>query len=142
MVISKINIIPWILQRLKANMGIKRRRKNYGVETAESAGNKAVGTSPGPYHTQKFAWDPFGTWPSYKVERIHHVMLVRGESRYHVQWQGIPESGMTWEPARNLQDDDSRALLEIFNAERATLESVRGLVSFMLIMTQSRVDGG
>ena len=107
-------------------MGKNRRRQNYGVESTNSVGAKVVGTSPGPYRTPKFAWDPYGTWPAYKVERIQHVMLVRGETRYHVQWKDIPESGMTWEPERNLQDDHSRGLVEAFNAERATLESVRG----------------
>ena len=96
------------------------------IQYIHTAFRSTANDSLGLYRTQKFAWDPFDTWPSYKVERIHHVMLVRGESRSHVQWQGIPESGMTWELARNLQDDHSRALLELFNVERATLESVRG----------------
>jgi hypothetical protein len=101
-----------------------RRRKNYGAESKESAGSKPVGTSPGPYRTKKFAWDVFGTWPSYTVERIHHVMTVRGERRYHVQWKDIPESGWTWEPERHLQDDHSRALLEVFKAAQENFESV------------------
>ena len=109
------------------NMGGKRRRKNYGVESTESEGQKAVGTSPGPYRTRKFAWDPFGTWSSYKVERIHHVMLVRGQTRYHVQWKDIPENGWTWEPESNLQDEHSRGVLETFKADQAKLESVSAL---------------
>ena len=72
----------------------------------------------------KIAWDVFGTWPSYTVERIHHVMTVRGERRYHVQWKDIPESGWTWEPERHLQDDHSRALLEVFKAAQENFESV------------------
>jgi hypothetical protein len=108
----------------------KRRRKNYGVESTEGIGGKPVGTDPGPYRTKKFAWDPFGTWPSYTVERIHHVMLVRGDSRYHVQWKDIPESGWTWEPESHLQDDHSRGILEDFKANKARQESVR--VPFLL----------
>jgi hypothetical protein len=104
---------------------MKRRRNQYGVESKESWGTKPVGTSPGPYRTKKFAWDPFGTWPSYTVESIHHVMLVRGETRYHVQWKDIPETGWTWEPESNLQDNHSRAVLEAFKAAKARQETVR-----------------
>jgi hypothetical protein len=52
-------------------------------------------------------------------------MLVRGGSRYHVQWKDIPESGWTWEPESNLQDDHSRGILEAFKANKAREEAVR-----------------
>jgi hypothetical protein len=120
--ISYINV--WCIIVKHNNMGGKRRRKNYGVESKDSHGQPAVGTSPGPYRTKKFAWDPFGTWSTYTVVRIHHVMLVRGCTRYHVEWKDIPESGWTWEPEANLQDDQSRALLEAFKADQAKLEKV------------------
>ena len=51
-------------------------------------------------------------------------MLVRGQSRYHVQWKDTPENGWTWEPESNLQDEHSRGLLQAFKAEQAKLESV------------------